>query len=74
MPAPARMPPYDFALDYTSDAVALDATVAKDFSNIDPAGPSLATAVREQLGLRWITQTEPVKVLVVVQIQPPDPD
>jgi uncharacterized protein (TIGR03435 family) len=65
---------YDFALDYTPDVVALDGAVAKDFPNIDPAGPSLATALREQLGLRWITQTEPVKVLVVLQIQPPGPD
>jgi len=65
---------FDFALDYTPDAVALNADTARDFPSIDPAGPSLATALREQLGLQWITQTEPVTVRVVVQIQPPDPD
>jgi uncharacterized protein (TIGR03435 family) len=65
---------FDFALDYTPDAVGLDAAVAKDFPDIDPAGPSLATALREQLGLRWLTQTEPVNVLAVVEIQPPEPD
>jgi hypothetical protein len=36
--------------------------------------PSLATALREQLGLRWTTESAPVEVLVIVQITQPDPD
>ena len=64
---------YNFNLEYTPDAVALAAN-PKEFPNINPDGPSLATALREQLGLRLTTDTEPVEVLVVVQIQQPDPD
>ena len=65
---------YNFALDYTPDAVALDRAAPKEFPNIDPDGPSLATALREQLGLRWTTERAPVEVLVVVQIEQPHPD
>ena len=65
---------YNFNLEYSPDAVALDAAVAKEFANVNPEGPSLATALREQLGLRLITDTAPLEVLVVVQIQQPDPD
>lgn len=66
---------YNFALDYTPDAVALDRAAPKEFANnIDPDGPSLATALREQLGLRWTTEGAPVEVLVIVQIEQPDPD
>jgi uncharacterized protein (TIGR03435 family) len=65
---------YIFTLEYTPDAVALDRAAPKEFPNIDPDGPSLATALREQLGLRWTTESAPVEVLVVVQIEQPDPD
>ena len=65
---------YNFTLDYTPDAIALDRAAGKEFPNIDPDGPSLATALREQLGLRWTTESAPVKVLVIVQIAQPDPD
>lgn len=65
---------YNFNLEYTPDSVALDTRAAETFANIDPDKPSLATALREQLGLRWTTETVPVDVLVVVQIQQPDPD
>jgi uncharacterized protein (TIGR03435 family) len=65
---------YTFTLEYTPDAVALDRTAPKEFPNIDPDGPSLATALRDQLGLRWTTETSPVEVLVVVQLEQPDPD
>ena len=65
---------YNFTLEYTPDAIALDRAAGKEFPNIDPDGPSLATAVREQLGLRWTTESAPVEVLVIVQIEQPDPD
>lgn len=64
---------YNFNLEYTPDAATFDAATAKEL-NIDPDGPSLATALREQLGLRWTNETAPVDVLVVVRIQQPDPD
>jgi uncharacterized protein (TIGR03435 family) len=65
---------YNFNLEYTPDTVALDADAAKASPSVDSDRPSLATALREQLGLRWTTETVPVDVLVVVQIQQPDPD
>ena len=65
---------YTFTLEYTPDAVALDRATPREFPNIDPDGPSLASALREQLGLRWTTERAPVEVLVVVQIEQPDPD
>jgi uncharacterized protein (TIGR03435 family) len=65
---------YNFSLQYTPDSVALDTRAAETSANIDPDGPSLATALREQLGLRWTTETVPVDVLVIVQLQQPDPD
>ena len=64
---------YNFNLEYTPDAATFDPATAKEL-NIDPDGPSLATALREQLGLRWTNETAPVDVLVVVRIQQPDPD
>jgi len=66
--------PYNFTLDYTPDAVALDRAAPNGFPNIDPDGPSLATALRDQLGLRWTTESAPVEVLVVVRMEQPDPD
>jgi uncharacterized protein (TIGR03435 family) len=65
---------YNFTLEFTPDAVGLDRAAAQGFPNIDPDGPSLATALREQLGLRWTNESVPVSVLVVVQIERPDPD
>lgn len=65
---------YTFTLEYTPDAVALDPATAKEFPAIDPNGPPLATALREQLGLQWTTDTAPVDVLVVERVRPPDPD
>jgi len=55
---------HDFTLDYTPDAVALEPAIAKDFPDVDPGGPSLATALGEQLGLRWRTETEPGRKVV----------
>jgi len=65
---------YNFTLEYTPDAVALDRASAKEFPNSDPDGPALATALREQLGLRLTTESAPVDVLVIVRIEQPDPD
>jgi uncharacterized protein (TIGR03435 family) len=39
-----------------------------------PSGPSIFTAIEEQLGLKLIPQKEKFDVLVVDQIKPPDPN
>jgi uncharacterized protein (TIGR03435 family) len=65
---------YDVTLTYTPDAVVLNPSVRVEFPSIDPDGPSLATALREQLGLRLQQRRGPVDVLVVEQVEMPAPD
>jgi uncharacterized protein (TIGR03435 family) len=65
---------YDLSVTYTPDAVVLNPSVRAEFPAIDPDGPSLGTALREQLGLRLQPRRGPVEVLVVERVQPPSPD
>lgn len=52
---------YDFRLEWTPD-------------DADPTGPSLYTAIQEQLGLRLETHKAPVEVLVIEHAEPvPEP-
>jgi uncharacterized protein (TIGR03435 family) len=45
-----------------------------DLPAIDPNGPSIFTAVQEQLGLRLQPSTGPVEVLVIDSVQHPSPN
>ena len=55
---------YDFKLEWSAD----DAPAA------DNSGPSLFTAIQEQLGLKLEPAKEPVPVLVIDHIDPPTPN
>jgi uncharacterized protein (TIGR03435 family) len=59
---------YDFKLTWAPDSVAADPNPK------DTAGPSIFTAVSEQLGLKLESQKGPVPVLVVDHIEAPSPN
>ena len=65
--------PYDVDLTYTPEtfsAAALARRNASPFPGVDPDGPPLATALREQLGLKLEPKRAPVPVVVVDRIEP----
>jgi uncharacterized protein (TIGR03435 family) len=59
---------YDFKLTWASVSVAADANPQ------DTSGPSIFTAVSEQLGLRLESEKGPVPVLVIDHIEAPSPN
>jgi uncharacterized protein (TIGR03435 family) len=59
---------YDFKLTWAPDSVAADPNSA------DTSGPSIFTAVSEQLGLKLEPQKGPVPVLVIDHIEAPSPN
>jgi uncharacterized protein (TIGR03435 family) len=70
---------FEVTLEWTPNRVApvpLDAPgeVGRAAAAIDPNGPSLFTAVQEQLGLRLEPRKEPVEVLIVDRAQQPMTD
>ena len=67
---------YDYKLDWTPDDAAPQMAKAAGPDQVggtspDPAGPSLFTAVQEQLGLRLEATKGPVDVVVVDQLEQP---
>ena len=75
---------YDFDIGFTPDEVLTLAAsrppgqvrhaIGSDGKDIDPNGPSLMTALREQLGLKLDAETGPVEVLVIDSAERPTPD
>ena len=57
---------YDFTLTWAPEQ--LDASTTPDST---PSGPSLFTAVQEQLGLRLVPTKVPVEVIVIDHIERP---
>jgi uncharacterized protein (TIGR03435 family) len=70
--------PYDFDLTWTPDQVRERAAggqpVVENGRTIDPNGPSLFTAVQEQLGLKLDARKEPVDVLIIDHAEKPSND
>ena len=54
---------FNFDLRYTPDGV-----------QADNRGPSLFSALQEQLGLKLVSKRLPVKILVIEQVSPPSPN
>lgn len=71
---------YDLDLSYTPDQTpqglgpAVPPPGAPPLPPIDPNGPSIFTAVQEQLGLKLESQRGPVAVLVIDSVEPPTED
>jgi uncharacterized protein (TIGR03435 family) len=66
---------YDFTLQWTPDAnqvaVANGMQGTDNPPPSDPSGPSIFTAVQEQLGLDLKSQTGPVGILVIDHVESP---
>jgi uncharacterized protein (TIGR03435 family) len=62
---------FDFNLTWTPDQMPQRPPGAPEPPPIDPNGPSIFTALREQLGLRLDSQRGPVDVLVIDRAEHP---
>jgi uncharacterized protein (TIGR03435 family) len=72
---------FDFDLQWTPEQLPqrapgtpADQPLRINGADIDPNGPSIFTAVQEQLGLKLEAQRGPVEVLVIDSVEPPTPD
>jgi bla regulator protein blaR1 len=64
---------FDFELKWTPDTIPQQPPDAPPL-NIDPNGPSIFTALQEQLGLRLESARGPVDVVVIDRVEHPTPD
>jgi uncharacterized protein (TIGR03435 family) len=62
---------FDFNLTWTPDQMPQRPPGAPELPPIDPNGPSIFTAVQEQLGLKLDSQKGPVRVLVIDRAEHP---
>jgi uncharacterized protein (TIGR03435 family) len=72
---------YDVDLTWTPDRLPprppgtpADQPIRVNGADIDPNGPSIFTAVREQLGLKLESAKGPVQVLAIDHVEQPSPD
>lgn len=63
---------YDFKLEWTADVGQPGAVEGRPGANAsEPAGPTIFTAVQEQLGLRLESQKGPVEMIVIERVEKP---
>jgi uncharacterized protein (TIGR03435 family) len=65
---------FDVELTYRPDPMPAPQAIPPDSQPIDPNGPSIFTAVREQLGLKLEFRRNPFDVFVIEHIERPTPD
>ena len=65
---------FDFKVACTPQTIRQDHAATPVPPQLDPSGPSLTTALEEQLGLRLQATKGPVEVLVIDSVSPPTPD
>ena len=65
---------YDMTLRFTPDNIPSSGGGPSGPPPVDPNGPSIFTAVQEQLGLKLESQQGPVEVLVIDRVQRPTED
>jgi uncharacterized protein (TIGR03435 family) len=61
----------DFVLTYTPDQPSGPPPPGVELPPVDPNGPSLFTAMQEQLGLKLEPATGPVEVFVIDRVERP---
>ena len=64
----------DFDLSWTPDQIAPGPAGLPDPAQTDSSGPSIFTALQEQLGLKLESTRGPVEVLVIDSVEQPTPD
>ena len=62
---------YEYNLKWTPEWMSARPQQVDVSRDTDPAGPSLLTALREQLGLKLVPEKAPVQVLVIDHVEPP---
>jgi uncharacterized protein (TIGR03435 family) len=65
---------WDFEFTFTPERVRQQSLAGGATPESDPNGPSLFTAIQEQLGLKLESTKGPVKVLVIDHVEQPSPD
>ena len=62
---------YDFELSWTPDQIPANLPADVPFPRPDPNGPSIFTALQEQLGLKLESATGPLESIVIEKVQKP---
>jgi uncharacterized protein (TIGR03435 family) len=65
---------WDFEFTFTPERIRQQALAGNAPADVDANGPSIFTAIQEQLGLKLESTTGPVRVLVIDRVERPTPD
>ena len=65
---------WDFEFTFTPERVRQQTLAGNAAPDVDANGPSIFTAIQEQLGLKLESTTGPVRVLVIDRVERPTPD